>query len=883
MKMRSLYRLLASTIIASGIAVTAPAWAQSASESNDEATSPDIIVTGVFNAKRIEDAPIAITAVTSEEIAQQVAVSSADLLRNVPGVFVNSSLGEIRNIVFSRGVSANSLDGAGGYYYVSLQEDGLPVEPATNDNYGPDYFSRPDIMLGRLEALRGGTATVTGTNAPGGIFNYISRTGKSSPGIEAQLKLGLEGDGRNPYYRGDLYAGGALSDNAYYAIGGFYRESDGARNPGYRLNRGGQIRGNLLFEYDQGSVKLDAKYLNDRNGFFEFTPAFNYNDPKIAPGFSKYSSILPPRAPHSFTNPDGSQGDWDASDLVHSRSFSFGMTWVHDLSDTITIQNLARYTENKTDWSTGALIFPLTLDDFFTNILIGSFGTAGVINYRDQANGQLVARVNSFSGFDHTVTTNNLPNQSVVQNGVFSQLAFSQKFRAQTFQDQLTLGAELGNHKLALGGYFAHTKLTQRSGSAGFGISTLSDKPKMLDITLTRAADGAVLRLTDPAGFTSQGGGIADGDGYSGTQQQISLFAGDDWEINEKLSLNAGLRYESIRYDVDNLTLNGAAPINGGAGADGNPLTIWDNLRQTYGAPTTTKRTFDFVNYTAALNYAVSDNFQTYLRFTRGKKAPDFGLIQRIDTPSEIATQFYKPQTITQVELGLKYSTPGVRVAAFPFYSKLSDVSDSQTFTLNTNGQISFYSPPAVFGQIETYGVEINADADLSSMLNLRTAITLQQPKASKFGSYVPNADTTTADDALVVTPKGDADNNPKILTRTTFTLTPTESVSLFLTHNYTGKRAANRNNAWYLPGFHTVDLGASVSFGQDGRFKLQANVNNVLNQVGVLSWARTGGFFNSLDRQGLTKADVTGNPNQLLNIISIQPRSFWLTGTVKF
>jgi outer membrane receptor protein involved in Fe transport len=168
-------------------------------------------------------------------------------------------------------------------------------------------------------------------------------------------------------------------------------------------------------------------------------------------------------------------------------------------------------------------------------------------------------------------------------------------------------------------------------------------------------------------------------------------------------------------------------------------------------------------------------------------------------------------------------------------------------------------------------------------MLNLRTAITLQQPKASKFGSYVPNADTTTADDALVVTPKGDADNNPKILTRTTFTLTPTESVSLFLTHNYTGKRAANRNNAWYLPGFHTVDLGASVSFGQDGRFKLQANVNNVLNQVGVLSWARTGGFFNSLDRQGLTKADVTGNPNQLLNIISIQPRSFWLTGTVKF
>jgi iron complex outermembrane recepter protein len=347
--------------------------------------------------------------VTAEEIGRQVPVSAADLIRNVPGVFVNSSLGEIRNVVFSRGVSANSLDGAGGYYYVSLQEDGLPVEPATNDNFGPDYYARPDIMLSRLEGLRGGTATVTGTNAPGGIFNYISRTGKSDPGVEVQAKFGLEGDGRNPYYRADLYAGGRLSDDLYYAIGGFYRKSDGARNPGYALNKGGQVRANLLYDYGSGSIRFDTKYLNDHNGFFEFTPAINYRDPKIAPGFDKYSSVLPPRAPHSFTNPDGSTGRWDGSDLVHSRALSFGLTWDQDLSDTITIQNRARYAKNKSDWSSGALIFPLTLDDFFTNILVGSFGTAGVIDYRRQGTGELLARVNSFSGFDHTVTTNNLP------------------------------------------------------------------------------------------------------------------------------------------------------------------------------------------------------------------------------------------------------------------------------------------------------------------------------------------------------------------------------------------------------------------------------------------------------------------------------------------
>jgi iron complex outermembrane recepter protein len=83
------------------------------------------------------------------------------------------------------------------------------------------------------------------------------------------------------------------------------------------------------------------------------------------------------------------------------------------------------------------------------------------------------------------------------------------------------------------------------------------------------------------------------------------------------------------------------------------------------------------------------------------------------------------------------------------------------------------------------------------------------------------------------------------------------------------------------MPGFHTVDIGASYEFS--GNFKLQANVNNAFNQFGVLSWARSGGFFNSLDRQGLTKADVAANPNQLFSVIPAQPRSFWLTATAKF
>jgi iron complex outermembrane recepter protein len=118
------------------------------------------------------------------------------------------------------------------------------------------------------------------------------------------------------------------------------------------------------------------------------------------------------------------------------------------------------------------------------------------------------------------------------------------------------------------------------------------------------------------------------------------------------------------------------------------------------------------------------------------------------------------------------------------------------------------------------------------------------------------------------------------LLTRTTATFKPTDAFQIFLTHSYLSKRAANRNNVWYMPGFNTVDFGASYEFGEN--FKLQANVNNVFNQFGILSWARGGGFFNSLGRQGLTKADVAANPNQLFSVVPAQPRSFWLTATTK-
>lgn len=869
--------LIGAAAAALDMVSAAPVLAQNnATGATDEQQAEEIIVTGVFGATAIEDAPVSIEALSGEELSQTVPTSAADLLKKVPGVFVNSAFGEIRNVVFSRGVSANSSDAASGYYYVSMQEDGLPVEAITGANFGPDFFTRPDLMLGRVEALRGGTAVVTGANAPGGIFNYVLKTGRSHPGIEAQVRLGLEGNGKNPYYRADLYAGGEIGTNLFYAIGGFYRHSDGARDPGYASNRGGQIRGNLLWDYGDGSLQLNLKYLDDRNSFFEFLPAFNYGDPQLAAPFDNYSSVLPAASgAHDYVGSDGVRRHWDPTDLVRSRSASAGLNWTHRLG-AVEIRNNFRATLNRSEWNSGAVIFATPITDFFSGLQLGTFGVPGTLTYRFRGTSQIAAQIQSVTGFDQTVTVNNLPNQNILANGTITGAAYSPRYRTEEFQDQLSLSAKLGNHQFSAGAFVSLNKYRNNNGAAGVFVAPLMSNGAPLDITLT-TANGTVYQVTDPSGYGGHGRGVLDDDGNYGTQNQYSFFAGDSWQVTDKLSFDAALRYEVLHYRITNLTKGALPGVLTTGGTDGNPLTLYDNGTATMGTPTFTARDYDYLAYSGSIAYRFNDAFQAYARYTKGKKAPDYGAIQAIDEASEIATLFPAPQVIEQIEVGLKYSRDGIRVAAFPFYSKLSNVGSQQLFTDENN---LVYSPPAVYGTTRTYGVEFSVDADVSSVLNLRAALTVQEPRSSGFATYVANTPSRT-DDVVVSIPEGDADVNPKLIANATATLTPVEGVQIFVDYNYLGRRAANQRNAFYLPAFSTVNLGASFELNQ--RFKLQANITNLFNNVGIYSWAPSGSFLGALDRQVLTPAAVAANPNQLFSVVPSQPRAFFVTGSVKF
>ena len=253
---------LAST---SALAQTAPAPAPTKAEADQDGLKLDrIIVTGSTGTTSKMRSSISISSLEGDSLVTNTATSATEVLRAVPGLRSESSGGESNANVGVRGIPIS----AGGARYIQFQENGLPILQFGDIAFAtPDTWLRVDNSLDRLEVLRGGSASTLATGAPGGIINFISKTGEVAGGSVA-LSYGLGYDEK----RVDLGYGGRLAPKTRFWVGGFYRTGDGGRDGADGTAQGGQIRGNLTQELDNGFVRLSFKHLNDRTPTFLPTP-----------------------------------------------------------------------------------------------------------------------------------------------------------------------------------------------------------------------------------------------------------------------------------------------------------------------------------------------------------------------------------------------------------------------------------------------------------------------------------------------------------------------------------------------------------------------------------------------------------------------------------
>ena len=844
----------------------------------------DVIVTGVFDARTKMEASVSISTIGVEQLARVAPTSSSDLLKNIPGVYVNQARGEVWNSVYSRGLSANSIDNINGYRYVSLQEDGLPV---TNVELFPDVFLRADAMTARVEAVRGGTASILGANAPGGIFNYVSKTGGNKFKGELRAKYGLEGNGKNPYNRADFNFGGPMTKGWTYNIGGFYRESVGARDRGYPLNKGGQIRANFLKKYKTGSFKVNLKYLNDKNDRMAFIPSTNWNDPRVADGFSKYSSY----ALYDFSmeipfNEEGTR-TFDSTDLLHNIDQSIGFNWKQDLGNGFSLKNDFKYSVKSDERNATAVVTPVSvLQNLFYGIpgLIGGPNPArtGTYIFTNPTTGVDFGSIDFGWGRGPSISptpgyNQNWPGADVQDFSLLFMPAFYQNIDRNEIANQLVFSKNTEKSSFNFGTFYSSSDLEITNWSKGMGLSggLIQNQPVPAQIRL-EANNGNTYEVTSPEGFMNVG--WSGSDDSETTQGIFALIFGHNWKMTDKLTLDYGLRYENISSKGFN-TIGVPNPQQGNprfGGRDGNPLTLWDNGGGTRGQEIDYDFNLDSFSYTAGLNYKISEERAVYVRYSLGNKAPSTFFYLDLNSEFLVNNTPALLEKITQLEFGYKVKTDNLNLVATPFYSHLDNVPNIQTFS-NEDG--TRYSPAYNFAEYTTYGFELESTYNISDKWLVRANAVIQTSTANTYKAWDEGEDGPD-DDTLLDYSGNEADNAANLI----FNINPIYNGEKFyasLNYSYMGDRQANVPNSFILPAFGNADLAFGYDFSE--KFGLQLNINNVFDKYGIMGWQGPGGFPAALNRDGFSPEFIANNPNSVFSTQGTMPRAYFLTATYKF
>jgi iron complex outermembrane recepter protein len=193
---------------------------RAAQETSEEpARLQEVLVTARKVSERLQDVPMAITALQGETLEETGAVTLQDIGREVPGLsVVTAAPGQ--NQLIMRGISGGSTIGGTtvGFYIDEVPLVGLLVsgmDPVLND-------------LDRVEILRGPQGTLYGASSLGGTVKYVT----NQPNLDAaqeSVKMTLsdtQGGGWNTEVDG-IVNQPIAEGSAGLRLVGFYRDYDG--------------------------------------------------------------------------------------------------------------------------------------------------------------------------------------------------------------------------------------------------------------------------------------------------------------------------------------------------------------------------------------------------------------------------------------------------------------------------------------------------------------------------------------------------------------------------------------------------------------------------------------------------------------------------------
>lgn len=646
---------------------------------DDSKVLEEVVVTGVVNPRAKIKSSVSVTTLDVKQVEQSAPRSTAEIFRTIPGIRSESSGGEGNANISVRGVPISS----GGSKYLQIQEDGLPVLLYGDIAFATaDIFTRFDRNIAKIEAIRGGSASTLSSNSPGGIINFISKTGKTEGGSMV-TSFGLDYND----FRTDIEYGARIGDGLYFHAGGFYRTGEGVRSPGFTANNGGQFKMNVTKEFENGSVTVYAKFLNDRAAAYMPMPIqvtgsnSNPNWESIS-GYDATSGTQ--QSPYLMHNVgldgNGNLRRGNVADGMHPVSKTIGASINFELADGWKLTNNGRFSSNS-----GQFITPFPAQVASAATIANSFGAGSTLTYANDGtafnnpNG-LVSRIHMFD-----VELNNF-------NNFMNDLRVTKKF------DKFGLTA----------GYFKSIQNISMSWLWNSYLQEVSDNnPRLINVT---DAGGNLLSTNGLYAYGVPFWGNCCTRNYD-TQYNVSApYANVSFDASDKLSLEGG-----IRFDM--------GQVNGSFA--GSSQTVYDiNNDNVISAPETsvsamnTANTtavdydYDYVSYTLGANYLIDTNQSVFARYSKGASAKAdrilFSGLNYLDGDRINSLDY-----LAQAELGYKRKFDKGYVYATFF-----------TSTTTEEGGFEATSNSIIENDYRSMGLEVESSYNVNSDFNLRGGFT---------------------------------------------------------------------------------------------------------------------------------------------------------------
>ena len=735
----------------------------------------------------------AVTTLSADFLRTRAPSSVTETLKSVPGFWVEASGGEGSGNVRARGIP---VDGFGS---INLLEDGLPVQHDPALGYlNADQSFRVDESIERVEVVRGGPSSIFSSNAPGGVVNFIMR----KPGDEFSGLAKYEYGPTSNLNRFDAWVGGPIGGGWKFDIGGFYRNEDGIRDPGFTGNRGGQIRADLSRDLDRGHISVSFKRLNDRTILYTGIPLTKDANGDIVAvnGFNgHYGTLASPETAHlTLRNGNGGVVNYDNTDGTHVRLNEYSAMADYEIFDGWTLANKARY---RTSDTVRNGIYPSSLmraSDYVTsvqNALLAANPGATSVQLRYTDTGQ---------PFD---IANQNGNGLIIQNS-----ARPVTISENEFLDDLRLTHEFDvagmKHNVAIGGYFAHIKEHFGRYSAAT-LQDVSDSSRLLDLVALNGAGQVVGSLTQN-GVSRYSSEFANGSGNSDT---FAVYASDEWQITRKLRVDGGLRYERVNTTGSS---EGSTTVN-----LGDPSTLADNNALVgNGVFTPFDRNFHHLGWTLGIDYQFTPRMGVFARYTSAFRLPGVGDFITNSTATPVI------QKIKLSEGGFKLSSDKVSLYVTGFNTDYGSYAiGNYVFNPITGG----FAQTTQYANTRTYGAEIETVLRPVHWFDLSLEGTVQNPvfRSLRFTELVngqPVARDFDGHQLLRV---------PKVSLRATPAVTLLDDrfrAQVDIEHY--GSRFADAANTQKLPSYTVIN--ASVRFALTPKVTLYAYGDNLNNSLGL-------------------------------------------------